>query len=79
VDHFLPVTREEIEARGWDQPDFIYVTGDAYVDHPSLVYHPKEKRKREEGMQKEGRGRNVLSSEKKITVAIHCDISRYMV
>ena len=33
---FLPVTREEMEQRGWTQPDFIYVSGDAYVDHPSF-------------------------------------------
>ena len=33
---FLPVTREEMEARGITQPDFVYVTGDAYVDHPSF-------------------------------------------
>ncbi|MBQ5771564.1 MAG: YgiQ family radical SAM protein, partial [Clostridia bacterium] len=33
---FLPVTREEMEKRGWDRPDFVYVTGDAYVDHPSF-------------------------------------------
>ncbi len=33
---FLPVTREELEALGWDQPDIILVTGDAYVDHPSF-------------------------------------------
>ena len=33
---FLPISREEIEARGWDVPDFVYVTGDAYVDHPSF-------------------------------------------
>ena len=25
-----------MEARGWDRPDFVYVTGDAYVDHPSF-------------------------------------------
>ena len=36
MNHFLPVTREEIKAHGWDQPDFVYVTGDAYVDHPSF-------------------------------------------
>jgi len=35
-DHFLPVTREEIDRLGWDQPDIILVTGDAYVDHPSF-------------------------------------------
>ena len=33
---FLPVTMEEMRARGWDQPDFVYVSGDAYVDHPSF-------------------------------------------
>ena len=33
---FLPINRAEMEARGWDRPDFVYVTGDAYVDHPSF-------------------------------------------
>ena len=33
---FLPLCREEMEKRGWEQPDFVYVTGDAYVDHPSF-------------------------------------------
>lgn len=33
---FLPVDREQVHARGWDAPDFVYVTGDAYVDHPSF-------------------------------------------
>ncbi len=33
---FLPVTVEEMKKRGWEQPDFIYVCGDAYVDHPSF-------------------------------------------
>ncbi len=33
---FLPVSMEEMKARGWDSPDFVYVTGDAYVDHPSF-------------------------------------------
>ncbi len=32
---FLPVNRKEMEERGWESPDFVYVTGDAYVDHPS--------------------------------------------
>lgn len=32
----MPVNREEMEARGWEQPDFVYVIGDAYVDHPSF-------------------------------------------
>ena len=31
---FLPVTKEEMLERGWSQPDFVYVNGDAYVDHP---------------------------------------------
>ena len=33
---FLPITLEEMKEYGWDQPDFVYVTGDAYVDHPSF-------------------------------------------
>lgn len=33
---FLPVTKKEIKRRGWDRPDFVFVTGDAYVDHPSF-------------------------------------------
>ena len=33
---FLPVNRKEMEERGWEQPDFVYVTGDAYVDHSSF-------------------------------------------
>ena len=33
---FLPISRTEMDARGWDAPDFVYVTGDAYVDHPSF-------------------------------------------
>ena len=33
---FLPVTREDMLSRGWEQPDFVYVIGDAYVDHPSF-------------------------------------------
>ena len=33
---FLPVTPEEAASRGWDAPDFVYVCGDAYVDHPSF-------------------------------------------
>jgi uncharacterized radical SAM protein YgiQ len=33
---FLPTTREEMDALGWDSCDVILVTGDAYVDHPSF-------------------------------------------
>ncbi|MDD6174968.1 MAG: YgiQ family radical SAM protein [Firmicutes bacterium] len=33
---FLPITKQEIKERGWDAPDFILVTGDAYVDHPTF-------------------------------------------
>lgn len=33
---FLPVTKAEMEARGIWQPDFVYICGDAYVDHPSF-------------------------------------------
>ena len=30
---FLPINRREMQQLGWEQPDFVYVTGDAYVDH----------------------------------------------
>ena len=33
---FLPINRTEMENQGITQPDFVYVTGDAYVDHPSF-------------------------------------------
>ena len=33
---FLPINRREMEQKGWDRPDFVYITGDAYVDHPSF-------------------------------------------
>ncbi len=33
---FLPITVKEMNQRGWNQADFIIVTGDAYVDHPSF-------------------------------------------
>ncbi len=33
---FLPLCRADMEALGWDRPDFVYITGDAYVDHPSF-------------------------------------------
>lgn len=33
---FLPVTKEDMEKRGWEQVDFVLVTGDAYVDHHSF-------------------------------------------
>lgn len=34
--NFLPVCRKDMEERGWDRPDFVFVIGDAYVDHPSF-------------------------------------------
>ncbi len=33
---FLPISKEEMQARGWDCVDFTYVIADAYVDHPSF-------------------------------------------
>ena len=33
---FLPICKEDMEKRGWTQLDFVYVSGDAYVDHPSF-------------------------------------------
>jgi uncharacterized radical SAM protein YgiQ len=33
---FLPISRADMEKRGWDELDFLYIVGDAYVDHPSF-------------------------------------------
>ena len=33
---FLPVSRQDMENRGWEAVDFVYISGDAYVDHPSF-------------------------------------------
>lgn len=33
---FLPVCRNDMRERGWEELDFLYITGDAYVDHPSF-------------------------------------------
>lgn len=34
---FLPLSAQEMKALGWDAPDVVLVTGDAYVDHPSFA------------------------------------------
>ena len=36
IHDYLPVCREDMDLRGWDACDFVYVSGDAYVDHPSF-------------------------------------------
>ena len=33
---FIPVSKKDLIERGWDELDFIYILGDAYVDHPSF-------------------------------------------
>lgn len=33
---FLPISKQDMTDRGWEQVDFVYVTGDSYVDHPSF-------------------------------------------
>ena len=33
---FLPISKNDMIERGWDEVDFVYVSGDAYVDHPSF-------------------------------------------
>lgn len=33
---FLPVNQEDMKKRGWEEVDFVYINGDAYVDHPSF-------------------------------------------
>lgn len=37
-DDFLPVSRADMQTRGWDNYDFLCITGDAYVDHPSFGF-----------------------------------------
>ena len=36
MSEFLPITLDDIEKLGWNQIDFLFVSGDAYVDHPSF-------------------------------------------
>jgi len=36
-DHPLPMSMKEAKARGWDELDVVFVTGDAYIDHPSFA------------------------------------------
>ena len=36
TERFLPMTRAEMKAYGWDELDFLFISGDAYVDHPSF-------------------------------------------
>lgn len=36
MNDFLPVNKDDMIKRGWDSVDFVYVNGDAYVDHPSF-------------------------------------------
>ncbi len=36
IRNFLPMNRSDMETRGWDELDFLLITGDAYVDHPSF-------------------------------------------
>lgn len=36
MNEFLPISKKDMEERGWEQLDFIFVSGDAYVDHPSF-------------------------------------------
>lgn len=36
VNDYLPISKSDMKKRGWDYVDFVYVIGDAYVDHPSF-------------------------------------------
>lgn len=36
MNDFLPISKQDMKKRGWDQCDFVYITGDAYVDHSSF-------------------------------------------
>ncbi|MBT5828724.1 MAG: YgiQ family radical SAM protein [Candidatus Latescibacteria bacterium] len=37
MERFLPTSREQMDALGWEQPDVVFVSGDGYVDHPSFA------------------------------------------
>ena len=36
ISDWLPITKKEVEARGWEELDIILISGDAYVDHPAF-------------------------------------------
>ena len=36
MNNFLPISVDDCKKRGWSSVDFVYITGDAYVDHPSF-------------------------------------------
>ena len=36
---FLPIDKKDMADRGWEQAEFVLVTGDAYVDHPLSLIH----------------------------------------
>ena len=36
ITDWLPITQKELEAHGWEEPDVILISGDAYVDHPAF-------------------------------------------
>ena len=36
MNEFLPITKKDMDERGWERPDFVIVTGDPYIDHPSF-------------------------------------------
>ncbi|MEG2939801.1 MAG: YgiQ family radical SAM protein, partial [Oscillospiraceae bacterium] len=38
MNDFLPVSKDDMAARGWEDYDFLCITGDAYVDHPSFGF-----------------------------------------
>ena len=39
---YLPICMEDMKKRGWTQADFVFVIGDAYVDHPSFGCNHKQ-------------------------------------
>ena len=36
ITDWLPITKKEVEMRGWEELDIILISGDAYVDHPAF-------------------------------------------
>ncbi len=62
---FLPTTVKEMRALGWDAPDVILVTGDAYIDHPSFGTAVIARLLEAEGFPQVGRAETIFRGERR--------------
>ena len=76
---FLPMSRQEMQARGWDELDILLVSGDAYVDHPAfgvpLLARLLEKRGYRVGIVAQPRWDNLEDIQKLGRPRLFCGIS----